>query len=283
MRNTRSIILAGMVLVVLSLSGGALQAALDNAMVGTYGTATFTGSGGNDPDATVDYVVIYRSGGVRYSDLNTVLDTGALDLDSDDDDVPGNGDGSAYDESKELTFLYQIDGVDGGAEDDVERLYIKDYGFTPNTAGYFGNFTMSFSGTAATLAADANTVNPGDFDAGRSFDDANGDSQGAVAWEFDDNPISDTKVSSILFMQFSEATHGVTGTGWVTNYSNLLTGDNRSTYATLPSPNPEPGSLALLGAAVAGFGGFRRFRRRRNAEQHPEETEAGTATTPEVD
>ncbi|MBN82372.1 MAG: hypothetical protein CMJ70_19755 [Planctomycetaceae bacterium] len=241
----------GLATLVLSASA---EAALDHSSVATYGTRTFTGSGAGAPDATVDFVVIYSADGVSHEDLNVVFD-GPDFADSTDDHAVNNGTGmAAFDETAQMAFLYQITGA-GGVVDD---LYIKDFGFTPSSAGYFNLQTLTIDGTTGTVITSEATLNPEEFVAGASFD-----SQDAIRWK-DMDGIADLEDSSILYATFDV----VGSTSWFTNYDNRLSG-NGTTEASLPSPNPEPGSLALLGAAVAGFGGFRRFSRRRDAEQQP--------------
>ena len=251
-----------------------VRADLDDAMVGAYGTTTFDG----DVDATVDYVVIYSENGVSYDDLNQVLDTGDTDgndvnLDENDDAQPSGG--TAYNESHDMTFLYQITGTSDA--DYVRELVIKSFGFTPSTAGYFGDFSLAISGTDATLTEPGSLNTPGEFATDLTL--TAGDD--AFGWSWSNaNRIGNGDNSPLLYAQFNEV--GM-NKSWFSMYDNDLRGGGQNEQASLPSPNPEPGSLALLGAAVAGFGGFRRFRRRRNAEQQPADTEADAATTSELD
>ena len=241
-----------------------------------YGTTTFTGSDANDdPDATVDFVVIYGSDGVTLAELNTELG-GLGSLAATDDDTGDAAGFDAYDETSasKITFLYQIDSTTAV---DVNSMFIKDFGFTPTKTGYFDGFLLSISGSTGDITeGNSGLIKPDSYD-----DDTSGGGQDGFSFDWNsNNKIGTGESSPVMFAQFSQAE----GSGWYTITSDSrLTSGSGSTNADLPSPNPEPGSLALLGAAVAGFGGFRRFRRRRNAEQQPEETEADTATAPEVD
>ena len=269
MSKTISIITAGLLAIGILVTGGPVQAALNHASVATRGTTTFTGSNGDDPDATVDFVVVYVSGGISLAHLNDNVFTGADLTAALDDEADATATMSAFDTSVDMAFFYQITGTSGG---ETTQLFIKDFGFAPTSAGYFNDISLAITNTnTGTLTAETagTTKDPSSWSDGVTFN-----SQDAVKWSGIDD-LDNTEESPLLYMTFTG--DGGAGTGWFATYSNKLSGQG-STRGDLPSPNPEPGSLALLGAAVAGFGGFRRFRRRRNADQEPEGDEAGDTT-----
>ena len=74
MSKSISMVTAGLLTIGILVVGGPVQAGLDDASVGLNGTANFTGAGG--PDANIDYVVVYRAGGVTLDHLNDNVFTG---------------------------------------------------------------------------------------------------------------------------------------------------------------------------------------------------------------
>ncbi|MBB73878.1 MAG: hypothetical protein CMJ75_05115 [Planctomycetaceae bacterium] len=283
MSKSISMVTAGLLTIGILVVGGPVQAGLDDASVGLNGTANFTGAGG--PDANIDYVVVYRAGGVTLDHLNDNVFTGVnlttADAAGGSGEAAGLGTMQAFDETAKIALFYQIDSASGDGE--ITRLAIRDFGFAPTSAGYFEDTLLAIDTEAetGTISTSAGLKTPNQFRDGITL--ANDGSAG-FRWQGLDTDtgtgLTDSDSAPLFYVTFSDAN----STGWAQLISNNeITGGGGTRTGSLPSPNPEPGSLALLGAAVAGFGGFRRFRRRRNAEQQPEDTEADTATTPEVD
>ena len=225
-----------------------------------------------DATGTIYHAVLFNSAGVteaRFKNATGFGGTFAADatvLNDTDDNI----DGEAYDETAPIVFLYQLEGTDAASK--IEDLLIKSFGFTPSSMGFISGYHLDDAGAITQVATDENP--------------SSSESEGLInneadAFRFDafgaaSAGIGNNERSSIVYATFA------TDSG-VSSESAQIKGDNNSVRVDLPSPNPEPGSLALLGAAVAGFGGFRRFRRRRSAEQRPEDSEADTDSTPELD
>ena len=263
MRQTISIIMAGLVAIGILVTGGTAHAGLNNT-----GSTAFNGDN-TAADGTVFYAVVYHASGVTLARANAVLG-GTADLAS-AQTIDG---GDAQDTDAKLLFLYQIAGA---TSSDVDDLFIKDFGFTPTSYGYFNDLTLDASGAITAKAGGVTERDPAGFVAGATT------AAGDAAFQFESfgaGVKGTDEQGALVFATFDPSDASDT---WALLASGQLSGGAETSTGNLPSPNPEPGSLALLGAAVAGFGGFRRFRRRRNAEQQPEETEADAATAPEVD
>ena len=256
-------------LVTLFVLSANIQAAIVTAKTATYGVTTFAG----DVDAAVHYAVLYQDDGWSLANLNSLFD-GVDTLNTTQQNLTGT-----FDTDAEMIFFYQIKGDND--TDYSDELWIKDFGFTASSAGYFQDTVLTVvdnndtDNDSLTLSTDdqATNIDPNSHNAGATISEVTYDKFG-----FGSN-IGSGDTSALMY-----ATYDVEGAlNWYTDSSdNRLDGDGY-TAASLPSPNPEPGSLALLGAAVAGFGGYRRFRRRRSTEQQPEDTEADAVATPEVD
>ena len=126
---------AALFAIAIGLSSGLVRAGSSTDGDGNlYGTTTFAGSG-EGPDATVDFVVIYGAGGLTLSELNAELTVVGDDISgSADDTADAISSMSAYDETSAstITFLYQVDST---ADQPVNSLFIKDFGFTPTKTG----------------------------------------------------------------------------------------------------------------------------------------------------
>ncbi|MEE3368562.1 MAG: PEP-CTERM sorting domain-containing protein [Planctomycetota bacterium] len=234
---------------------------------GFSGSQAFDSS---DAVGTVFYTVVFEADGITEARFKTATSFGGsfandATILNDEDNVIDN---VAFDQTSKYAFLYQIVGGDGAK---IEDLLIQRFGFTPSSMGYISGYHLAANGT---ISENATNDNPSSSESQGAIDSDTGafrfNAIGALT-----SSIEEDDRSAILYATFATDTGVGTASGQVR-------ADSANVRVDLPSPNPEPGSLALLGAAVAGFGGFRRFRRRRSAEQQPEESEADTDSTPEL-